>query len=118
MDTEQKKIFIGVGLPIAIALLALVVSFRSCSVSDEALQLSKAEFGASRALVLTSEFSEKNDEVIFKPLSDEMKLVTLKVHEPSQLLKDEVEFSLPFAFETEPPGTWKNLEARGLGDGY
>jgi len=109
MDKEQKKLLTD-GLPIAIAIVALVVSIRSCSTSEEAVQLANIDFRYSRAIVLSGEFPEKKEEIVFKPLSGGMKIITLSVHEPSRFLDNGVEFSTGFSFETDPPGTWTYLD--------
>lgn len=109
MDKDHKKKLLTDGLPMVVAVVALLVSFRSCSTSDEAVQMAKVDFRSSRALVLTGDCPDKSDEIIFKPLSDEMSIVTLTVHDPSRLLDNGVEFTSPWSPETDPPGTWRYL---------
>ena len=110
MDKEQKQKLLTAGLPIVIAVVALLVSFRSCSTSDEAVQMAKADFRSSRAIVLTGAFPDKSEEIQFSPLSAEMKIVTLTVHDPARLLEDGYEFKHLNFFETDPPGTWTYLD--------
>ena len=110
MNKDRKKKVLVEGLPIVVAVVALVVSFRSCSTSDEALELTKADFQSSRSIVLTGAFPEKEDEIRFAPLSQDMKIVTLTVHDPKRILEDGYEFKGPSFFETDPPGTWTYLD--------
>jgi len=110
MGNKGKLILPSEIFAVFIALIALFVSIRSCFISEDALNLSESDFYSSRSLVLTADFPDGNEKVIFKPHSDKMKLVTLGVYTPSKILDDGVELTQPFAFETSPPGDWTYLE--------
>ena len=110
MANESRLKFPTEILAVVIALVALFVSFRGCSTSDKALDISKSDYRASRTLVLAADFSEENKKVIFKPHSDQMELVTLSVLEPSNIIENGVEFTMPILFETTPIGEWSSLD--------
>lgn len=108
---KKIKINIVTGiLALVVALIALFVSIRSCSISDEALGISESEYSDSRNLILTADFSENNKAVIIKPHSEQMELVTLSVIGPSKIFENSAEFTMPILFETNPIGYWSSLD--------
>jgi len=109
MKTENLKYFLDI-FAIIVAAIALIISIRSCQISGYSFNLNETDFHSSRTLMLTADFSNQEEKIIFKPVSNEIKLVNLSVYDPDSILKNGVEFHQEFAFETSPHGHWILLE--------
>jgi hypothetical protein len=96
-------------MAILIAIIALIVSIRSCQTSNDSFGLSEIDFHSERTIVLEADFSDQEN-IIFKPVDEEMKIVRLTVFEPDSIMRNGVEFNQIIDFESSPPGHWKYFD--------
>jgi len=101
MDKKLSKDVI----PILIGAIALIISIKSCAISQRAISISTSEFQLSRSLVLTGTFSEDQNELKLKSLSEDMKVMTLTIYTPSKVSETEAVFTKGFVLERYPPLT-------------
>jgi hypothetical protein len=97
----DKKLLRDV-VPILISAVALIISIKSCAISQRATSISSSEYQLSRSLVLTGSFSEDQNECKLKPLSEDMKVITLTIYTPSKVSEKEVIFERGFELERYP----------------
>jgi hypothetical protein len=88
-------------LSIPASLIALFISIKSCSNSNEALDLSKREFEAKRLLILKSELGNFSPGFEFKTFDNNQKLQKLLIYFPSQFCSNPLTAEPPeFYFNT------------------
>jgi hypothetical protein len=75
---------IGLVISILASGIALIISIRSCSDSNEALEISRKEFQAKRLLILKSELGNTSPGFEFRTFDNNQKLQKLLIYFPSQ----------------------------------
>ncbi|PKL39013.1 MAG: hypothetical protein CVV44_09095 [Spirochaetae bacterium HGW-Spirochaetae-1] len=99
-DDERKKtwfsstVIISVG-SIIFSLIAIVVSIRSCSISEKALNLTTEDFIASRSAIYRGTINKSNDKLFLSTIDTNIQLQCAAVHLPPQLDKDKWNISQP-----------------------
>jgi hypothetical protein len=83
------------------SIIALIISIKSCSNSNEALQLSKREFDAKRFLILKSELGNTYPSFEIRTFDQNQKLQKVIAHFPSPFKESEIQI--------EPPGFYVSL---------
>ncbi|RON34430.1 hypothetical protein BK661_10140 [Pseudomonas frederiksbergensis] len=75
------------------SVFAILISIKSCQVSNDAFDLASAEYIQGRSLLLTAEFSENNESIKLKPTNDEITFLTGTVTFPSEIYGEAVPVS-------------------------
>lgn len=72
---------------VAFSLAAIIVSIKSCTIAEKALDLSNQEFSASRSAIYRGVLNEKNDELSLSTIDSNIQMQYGAIHLPPQLDK-------------------------------
>jgi hypothetical protein len=88
-----ERLFLLLSIPASI--IALIISIKSCSNSNEALDLSRREFDAKRLLILKSELGNNSPGFEFRTFDNNQKLQNLLIYLPSQFCSNRLTVDPP-----------------------
>lgn len=111
-----EKIVLVSSIPLSF--IALIISIKSCSDSNEALELSKKEFNSKRMLVLQSNFGNMSPGFDFSSFDLNQKLQRLIIDLPPNIYREQIFIGPPeFHFSlTEIQDTLINFIKRTISD--
>lgn len=91
-STPSNRIALGA---LILSFVAIFVSFRSCSIADKSLEISKAEFNSQRALVLGGTTTADETAIELKPSDSSISLLEAHARFPDKFGKGEWQISPP-----------------------
>ncbi|MCF8032816.1 MAG: hypothetical protein K9K66_07370 [Desulfarculaceae bacterium] len=72
-------------LSMAVAIVALIISVRSCSISEKQLLINESEYNSQRAILLTGSITNNQKTMILKPIDPNTKLIIAQLSFPSEV---------------------------------
>jgi hypothetical protein len=84
-NKASTSAYIISAVSVTLSLLAVVVSIRSCSISERAIHLSSQDFVASRSVIYKGVVNEKNDELLLSAIDSDIQIQCAAIYLPPQL---------------------------------